>query len=264
MPILDNDADFTPRLGSPGTGVVITGGASGIGLAAAHALAAVGRPVALWDINAEGASGSASIIESRYGVRAAGFSVDLRNPQAVTPAGIATREAIGAIGGIVHCAGTAEATGIDGVTPENWDAGLALHVRSIVLMTQAFREDLRASPGSAIVALSSINATLGNGMIPIYSAAKGAVISLVHSMADELAGDGVRINAVSPGMIDTPIMADTKAHLPGHFERRIMLGRYGAPEELGRVIRFLMSDEASYMTGAEIVVDGGNINSQRQ
>ncbi|WP_449469770.1 SDR family NAD(P)-dependent oxidoreductase [Sphingobium chungangianum] len=264
MPILDNDADFTPRLGSPGTGVVITGGASGIGLAAAHALAAVGRPVALWDINAEGAAGSASIIESRYGVRAAGFSVDLRNPQAVTPAAIATRAAIGAIGGIVHCAGTAEATGIDGVTPENWDAGLALHVRSIVLMTQAFREDLRASPGSAIVALSSINATLGNGMIPIYSAAKGAVISLVHSMADELAADGVRINAVSPGMIDTPIIAETKAHLPGHFERRIMLGRYGAPEELGRVIRFLMSDEASYMTGAEIVVDGGNINSQRQ
>ena len=164
----------------------------------------------------------------------------------------------------MHCAGTAEATGIDGVTPENWDAGLALHVRSIVLMTQAFHEDLRASPGSAIVALSSINATLGNGMIPIYSAAKGAVISLVHSMADELAGEGVRINAVSPGMIDTPIIAETKAHLPGHFERRIMLGRYGAPEELGRVIRFLMSDEASYMTGAEIVVDGGNINSQRQ
>ena len=85
MPVLDNDADFTPSLGSPGSGVVITGGASGIGLAAAHALAAVGRPVALWDINAEGAAGSASIIEGRYGVRAAGLSVDLRNPQAVRP-----------------------------------------------------------------------------------------------------------------------------------------------------------------------------------
>jgi NAD(P)-dependent dehydrogenase (short-subunit alcohol dehydrogenase family) len=144
------------------------------------------------------------------------------------------------------------------------NATIALHVRSIVLMTQAFREDLRSLPGSAIVALSSINATLGNGMIPIYSAAKGAVISLVRSMADELSADGVRINAVSPGMIDTPIMAGTKAALPGHYERRIMMGRYGAPEELGRVIRFLLSDEASYMTAAEIIVDGGNINSQRQ
>jgi NAD(P)-dependent dehydrogenase (short-subunit alcohol dehydrogenase family) len=257
-------ADFTPRLGSPHTGVVITGGASGIGLATAHALAAVGRPVALWDINVDGARLVAQQIADRYGVRTLGVSVDLRNSQAVAPAAIATREALGSVGGIVHGAGTAEATGIDGVTPDNWDAGLALHARAVLLMVQAFREDLRAHPGSAIVAIASINATLGNGLIPIYSAAKGAILSLVRSMADELAQDGVRINAISPGQIDTPIMAGTKAALPGHFERRIMMGRYGEPEELGRTIRFLLSDEASYITATEIVVDGGNIHSQRQ
>ncbi|EQB02597.1 hypothetical protein L288_16510 [Sphingobium quisquiliarum P25] len=256
-------ADFTPRLGLPGTGVIITGGASGIGLATAHALAAVGRPVALWDINAEGAAAAAREIAARYSVAATGLSVDLRNSQAVTPAAIASREALGSVGGIVHGAGTSEITGIDGVTPDNWDAGLALHARALVLITQAFREDLRANPGSAIVAIASINATLGNALIPIYSAAKGAIISLVRSMADELANDGVRINSISPGMIDTPIMAETKAALPGHFERHIMLGRYGAPEELGRVIRFLLSEEASYITGADILVDGGNIHSQR-
>lgn len=261
---MNTATDFTPKLGSPGTGVVITGGASGIGLATAHALAAVGRPVALWDINAEGARQAAKEIADRYGVRALGISVDLRNSQAVAPAAIATREALGSVGGIVHGAGTAEATGIDGVTPDNWDAGLALHARAVVLMTQAFREDLRTHPGSAIVAISSINATLGNGLIPIYSAAKGAILSLVRSMADELSADGIRINAISPGQIDTPIMAGTKAALPGHFERRIMLGRYGDAAELGRVIRFLLSQEASYITAAEIVVDGGNINSQRQ
>src|SRR6185369_14083008 len=143
------------------------------------------------------------------------------NSQAVAPAAVASRAALGAIGGIMHGAGTAEVTGIDGVTPDNWDAGLGLHARALVLITQAFREDLRANPGSAIVAVSSINATLGSGLIPIYSAAKGALISLVRSMADELAADGVRINSVAPGQIDTPIMAETKAHLPGHFERRI-------------------------------------------
>lgn len=260
----DNKADFAPLLGTPRTGVVVTGGASGIGLATGHALAAVGRPVALWDINAKGAQGAARIIAERHGVPAIGLGVDLRDPQAVAPAAIATHEAIGAVGGIVHGAGTAEVTGIDGVTPDNWEAGLGLHARSLILITQAFREDLRAQPGSAIVAIASINATLGSGMIPIYSAAKGAILSLVRSMADELANDGVRINAVSPGQIDTPIMAATKAHHPGHFERRIMLGRYGLAEELGRVIRFLLSDEASYITAAQIVVDGGNINSQRQ
>ena len=255
--------DLTPRLGSPGSGVVITGGASGIGLASARALAAVGRSVALWDIYAAGAVTAAAEITDRFGVAATGLGVDLRNAQTVVPAAIASRDALGSIGGIVHSAGTSEITGIDGVTPDNWDDGLALHARALVLMTQAFRDDLRANPGSAIVAIASINATLGNALIPIYSAAKGAIISLVRSMADELANDGVRINSVSPGMIDTPIIAETKAALPGHFERRIMLGRYGAPEELGRVIRFLLSDEASYITGADILVDGGNIHSQR-
>lgn len=256
-------SDLSPKLGSPGTGVVITGGASGIGLAAARALAVVGRPVALWDINEAGVQAAAENIAERYGVKAIGLRVDLRDPLAVGPAALASRAAIGPVGGLVHSAGTAETTGIDGVTPENWNAGMGLHVRPIVLLTQAFREDLKASPGAAIVALSSINATLGSGLIPIYSAAKGAVISLVRSMADELAQDGIRINTVSPGQIDTPIIAEAKAALPGVFERRIMLGRFGEPDEVGRVIRFLLSDEASYITAAEIVVDGGNINSSR-
>lgn len=255
---------YDPQLGAPGTGVVITGGASGIGLAAAHALAAVGRPVALWDIDAKGAEAAAAAIAAQYGVAAVGQAVDLRDPQAVSPAALATRSALGSVGGIVHCAGTSPATGIDGVTPDNFDAGMALHVRAIILLTQAFREDLRANPGSAIVATASINAWFGNAMIPIYTAAKGAVISLVRSMADELAGDGIRINTVSPGMIDTAIMdRETKEYMHGVYDRRILLGRFGQPEELGRVIRFLMSNEASYITATEFVVDGGIRHSQR-
>lgn len=257
-------ADFAPRLGTPASGVVVTGGASGIGLATAHALAAVGRPVALWDINETGALAAAKEIGERFGGGAIGLAVDLRDPDAIGPAAQATRTALGQVGGIVHSAGTAEVTGIEGVTTGNWDAGINLHVRPIILLVQAFREDLRSAPGGAVVALSSINATLGSGLIPIYSAAKGAVISLVRSMADALAEDGIRINAVSPGQIDTPIIADAKAAMPGHFERRIMLGRFGDPAEVGRVIRFLLSDEASYITASEIIVDGGNIPSSRQ
>ena len=256
-------ADFAPRLGSPASGVVITGGASGIGLATAQALAAVGRAVALWDIDKAGVEAAASDITARYGVATLGLTVDLRDPAAIGPAAEASRAAIGPVGGLVHSAGTAGITGIDGVTPENFDAGMALHVRPIVLMVQAFRADLASQPGSAIVALASINATLGSAMVPIYSAAKGAVISLVRSMADELADDGIRINAISPGLIDTPIATAAKANAQAAFERRIMQGRFGQPEEIGRVIRFLLSDEASYMTAAEVVVDGGNINSAR-
>ena len=80
---------------------------------------------------------------------------------------------------------------------------------------------------------------------------------------DRLAQDGVRVNAVSPGQILTPMMKPTVDALPGFFEKRILLERIGAPEEIGSVVRFLLSDEASYVTAAELVVDGGNISSQR-
>ncbi len=111
--------------------------------------------------------------------------------------------------------------------------------------------------------MASINAWFGNAMIPIYSAAKGAVISLVRSMADELGRDGIRINAISPGMIDTPILGEMRDGMEQLYGPRIFAGRFGQPEEIGRVVRFLLSQEASYITAAEIVVDGGIMHSQR-
>jgi NAD(P)-dependent dehydrogenase (short-subunit alcohol dehydrogenase family) len=254
---------YAPQLGNPGTPVVITGGASGIGLASAHALAAVGRAVALWDINAAVVGDVAGQIASQHGVKAIGLAVDLRDPQAIMPAASATQLALGAVGGIVHSAGTAVQTGIAGATPDVFDAGMALHVRALLSLTQAFTDDLKANPGSAIVAVASINAWFGNAMIPIYTAAKGAVISLVRSMADELGRDGIRINAISPGMIDTPILGEMRDGMEQLYGPRIFAGRFGHPDEIGRVVRFLLSQEASYITAAEIVVDGGVRHSQR-
>ena len=121
----------------------------------------------------------------------------------------------------------------------------------------------RWGQGSAIVAITSINATLGNAINPIYTAAKGGMLSLVRSLADRLARDGVRVNSVSPGQILTPMMKPAVDNLPGFFEKRILLARIGEPEEIGSVVRFLMSDDASYITAAELLVDGGNISSQR-
>lgn len=247
----------------PLTGVVITGGASGIGLATATALAEAGRPVALWDINEAGAIDAAATLAARCGVPALGLRVDLSDPQAIAPAAMATRATLPNVGGLVHAAGTAPTTHIDGVTPELWDAGLALHARALVQLVQAFRADLTAQAGGAVVAVASVNAHFGNGMIPIYTAAKGAVVSLVRALADELGRDGVRVNAISPGMIDTPILGEMRDGMLATFGPRIMLGRFGAPVEIARVIRFLLSDDASYVTAANLVVDGGLSHSQR-
>jgi NAD(P)-dependent dehydrogenase (short-subunit alcohol dehydrogenase family) len=254
---------YQPQFNSPCSGVVITGAASGLGLASAHALAAVGRPVALWDLQADAARRAAEEIAATYRVGAIGLGVDVRSPEAISSAAIATRAALPSVGGLVHCAGVVDTGSLEGITLDNWNAGMDVHLRAIVLLLQAFMDDLRRQPGAAMVAMASINATLGNGINPIYSAAKGGVLSLVRSLADRLARDGIRINSVSPGFIVTPMTQPAISALPGVFEKRILLERIGEPYEVGRVVRFLLSNEASYITASEIVVDGGNISSQR-
>jgi len=257
-------SNLQPLLNSPSTGVVVTGGASGIGLAAARALAAVGRPVAIWDISEAKAGAAAAEIANDYGVAAIAVGIDLRDPAAIGPALARTRTALPAIGGLVHAAGTVDSGSLEGATLEAWESGINVHLRPLLLLVQAMLADFKANPGSAIVAVASINATLGNGMNPIYTAAKGGMLSLVRSLADRLAQDKVRINTVSPGYVRTPMMQPAVDRLPpGTFERRVLLERMGEPEELGRVIRFLLSDEASYVTASEIVVDGGTLSSQR-
>jgi NAD(P)-dependent dehydrogenase (short-subunit alcohol dehydrogenase family) len=256
--------NFIPALDSPSTAVLVTGGASGIGLASAKAVAAVGRPVALWDIDGAKAETAAAGIAKEFGVTAVGVGIDLRDPAAIAPALGRTRAAHPKIGGLVHAAGIVDSGSLEGVTVESWDSGLNVHLRPLILLVQAMVEDFRANPGSAVVAIASINATLGNAYNPIYTAAKGGMLSLVRSLADRLAHDKVRINSVSPGMVMTPMLKTSYDSLPpGTYERRILLERVGEPAEIGRAVRFLLSDEASYITAAEIVVDGGNISSQR-
>ncbi len=259
-----NFTDLSPALGAPGTSVIVTGGASGIGLASARALAAVGRAVALWDINAGKAGGEAAAIAQEFGVKAVGIGIDLTDLDAYRAAIAASRDALGALGGLVHAAGIVDTASLEGITPESWAAGINTHLRPLALLTQQLHGDFAANPGSAIVAITSINATLGNAMNPVYSAAKGGMLSLVRSLADRLARDHIRINSLSPGQIMTPMMKPAVDNLPaGYFEKRILLERIGVPEEIGRVVRFLLSSEASYITAAELVVDGGNISSQR-
>ncbi|SDE46741.1 SDR family NAD(P)-dependent oxidoreductase [Rhodococcus tukisamuensis] len=252
------------NLASPTTAVIVTGGASGIGLASARALAEAGRPVALWDINETRAKSGAAEIAAEFGVDAIGVGVDLSDPALYADALATTRAALPKIGGLVHAAGVVDTGSLEGVTVDVWDLGINTHLRPLILLVKELMPDFTANPGSAVVGIASINATLGNAINPVYSAAKGGMLAMVRSLADRLGPDGIRINCVSPGQILTPMLQPTVDLLPeGTFERRILLGRLGRPEEVGRAVRFLLSDEASYITASELVVDGGNISSQR-
>lgn len=230
------------------TGVVVTGGASGIGRACAQALVAAGRPVAVWDL-AEADVGDAAI------------PVDVADPAAVTAAAERTREALPSIGGFVHAAGIVSLEPIGSIDFANFQRVLDVNLVAYARITQELLPDLRASPGSAVVGIASIDGLVGSAVVPAYCASKSGVLGLTRSMAATLGPNGIRVNAVCPGYIETPMLADGLA-VPGvreMFAGAAPLGRIGQPEDIGDVVRFLLSDDARFITGQEVVVDGGVI-----
>lgn len=245
---------------SPLTGVVVTGGGSGIGRATCLALAEVGRPISAWDVNAAGAEETAALCHERHGVAVHALGVDLRTGASIDAARDAARAAIGPIGGLVHAAGVAGPMPIDFLDEDNWDAVLDVNLRAQALLIRAFIEPLReAMPGAAIVGIASVEAIVGNGLLAPYCASKAGVLGLTRAAAHRLGVDGIRINAVCPGAIDTPMLAPVLAIDDARRQllAKIPLKRAADPAEVGRVIRFLLSDDASYVHGASIVVDGG-------
>jgi NAD(P)-dependent dehydrogenase (short-subunit alcohol dehydrogenase family) len=246
-------------LGRPATGVVVTGGGSGIGRACCVALAEVGRPVAAWDVNGDGAAETAARC-TELGVASTSVTVDVTDAAAVAAARDTTRTALGSIGGLVHAAGIVRPALEDAVDLDTWDSVLAVNLRAEALLVSALLPALRdAAPGSAIVGISSIEGLIGHGAIPSYVASKHGLIGLTRSLAHRLGPERIRANAVCPGYIDTPMLAPTitTPAARASFERRIPLGRLGEPHDIARAVRFLLSDEAEYVNGTLIVVDGG-------
>jgi NAD(P)-dependent dehydrogenase (short-subunit alcohol dehydrogenase family) len=249
-----------PGLGTPATGVVVTGGASGIGRACALGVAAVGRPVAAWDVDEEGARETARECAERFGVASHAAVVDVRHRGAIDAAVGPTVDALGTVGGIVHAAGIVRAALEDVFDADTWDDVLAVNLRAAGHLVSALLPSLRAAgPGSAVVGIASIEGLIGHGFIPSYVASKHGLIGLARSFAHRLGPEGIRTNAVCPGYVDTPMLAPTIGTPEARqgFERIVPLGRLAEPGDVARVVRFLLSDEAAYVNGAAIVVDGG-------
>jgi NAD(P)-dependent dehydrogenase (short-subunit alcohol dehydrogenase family) len=248
------------RLGSPGTGVLVTGGASGIGRETAFALAEVGRPVAVWDVDGEGAEETATVCHERFGVVSDWTVVDVADTAAVTAEVPRSATALGSLGGFVHAAGVSGPMSVDLIDDEIWDRTLDVNVRAAAMICRALLGPFQeAGPGSAAVLISSIEGLFGSIMLTAYCASKGGVLGVMRSIAARYALDGFRVNAVCPGAVATP-MLNPAFDLPGfrqQIEERTPLGRIATPDEIARPIRFLLSDEASFITGTHLTVDGG-------
>jgi NAD(P)-dependent dehydrogenase (short-subunit alcohol dehydrogenase family) len=244
----------------PFTGVVVTGAASGIGQATCMALAEAGRPVAAWDLNGDGAAATAERCAEAFGVPVHAAEVDVRDQGAIADATAATVAALPSVGGLVHAAGVAIPTPAAGVDPDAWDEVLGVNVRAHALLVDALLPALGAAmPGSAIVGISSVEALIGHGVLAAYCASKAGLLGLTRSLAHALGGEGIRVNAVCPGAVDTPMLRPLIEQEGAReaLERNIPLHRVADPADIARVVRFLLSSDAAYVHGTEIVVDGG-------
>jgi NAD(P)-dependent dehydrogenase (short-subunit alcohol dehydrogenase family) len=251
----------------PKTPVIVTGGASGIGRGACLALAEHGRAVAVWDIQEQLAHEVAAECRERFGVKAHAQVVDLADPQALEAGLSATVSALGGVGGLAYCAGiNAWHEGPDQVGGEGWDRVMAVNLHGAANLCRLLLPVLKqANPGSAIALCSSASTfDAGTWRDPAYLSSKMGLIGLARALAKGFAADGIRVNVVTPGTIDTPLFRHGIASANGSAEataRSIPLGRLGEPIDLGRAIRFLLSDEASFVTGTNLVVDGGRTSA---
>jgi NAD(P)-dependent dehydrogenase (short-subunit alcohol dehydrogenase family) len=244
----------------PGKVALITGARSGIGLATARLFASEGASVVLADIT--NAQDEAAAISGASG-RAEAVSVDVSDSLGVQQLVDHVLERFDRLDILVNNAGIELAKRVTETTETEWDRLMSVNLKGVFLCSRAAILAMRRSGGGSIVNVASELGIVGGSEIAAYCASKGAVVQLTKAMAVDHAAENIRVNCVCPGPVATPLLQSIIAAAPDPFaeEQNIrsmtLFKRVGKPEEIGRVILFVASDEASYMTGSVVVVDGG-------
>ncbi|HEV2781841.1 MAG TPA: SDR family oxidoreductase [Actinophytocola sp.] len=236
---------------------VVTGGTRGIGLATADALAGAGATVVLTGRDEAVAKQRAAELAERTGSPVTGLALDVTDRSAIKDAFRAVAKEHGRIDALVASAGMLRGALIGMLSDEHIDTTLATNVVGTIATVQAAARAMMRKRSGSIVLLASIVGERGNAGQTVYAASKAAIAGVARSAAKELGRYGIRVNAVAPGVIRTDLIADQPAEALEKITADTPLNRLGEAAEVAAAIRFLISDEASFITGQVLGVDGG-------
>jgi NAD(P)-dependent dehydrogenase (short-subunit alcohol dehydrogenase family) len=239
---------------------VVTGAASGMGLAISQRLAAEGHGVALLDLDGDAAEEAAAGLRSA-GARVLADKVDVSDRGAVEEALERVRSTLGPVDIMVTSAGLDEFESFIDISAAQWDRMLAVNLTGTFHCVQAAVPDMLAAGWGRIVMISSSSAQAGAPRMAHYVASKGGIIGLTKALAVELAPHGITVNTIPPGSVETPMTrrAEASGNLPSSdtIAKMIPVRRMGTPEDVAAACAFLCSEDAGYVTGQQINVNGG-------